>query len=267
MKPLIVWELKQHKTSLFWWTLTTVGIIAMLLLIYPSIHSQADQLNKVLNQLPESLRELKTGGSQVDITSPVGYLHSQLYYITLPLLLIIMSVGLGSSLLARDEQNHTLELLLARPISRGKILLAKAISGTSLVLFVGVVSTIATIILAKLVELDISTKYLVLTSAYTTLFSLSFGAIAFMLTAFSNITRRTSTAIAIAISFGGYLLASLSEISTYIETPSKLLPYHYYTPTQILQGHVSAGLNIYLISLAIIVTLVSWLGFSRRDVN
>ncbi len=267
MIPIVRWELKQRKTYLFWWTLTTVGIVATLLLIYPSIHSQADQLNKVLNQLPASIRELKTGGSQVDIASPIGYLHSQLYYITLPLILIIMSIGLGSSLLARDEQNHTLELLLARPISRARLLAAKAISGISLVLFVSIFSTTATIVLAKAVGLGISTKYLLLASLYTTLFSLSFGAIAFSLTAVSNVTRRTSTAIAAAIAFGGYLLASLSEISNYIEVPAKLLPYHYYVPTQILAGQVNPGLNLYLISAAVLACLVSWLGFRNRDIN
>ncbi len=267
MKPVILWELKQRKTSLFWWTVSTVGIIAMLLLIYPSIHNQADQLNKVLNQLPATIKDLKTGGSEVNITSPVGYLHSQLYYITLPLILIIMSVGLGSSLLARDEQNHTLELLLARPISRGKLLAAKAISGLVQVIFVGVVSAMATILLARVVDLQISTTYLLMASLYATLFSISFGAIAFSLTAFSNATRRTSTAIAVAIAFGGYLLASLSGLSHYIETPAKLLPYHYYTPTQTLEGHPSLGLNVYLVGVTVLACFVSWLGFRHRDIN
>lgn len=267
MIPIIMWELKQRKTYLFWWTLIMVVIVAILLLIYPSIHSQADQLNKVLNQLPSSIRELKTGGSQVDIASPVGYLHSQLYYITLPLILIIMSIGLGSSLLAKDEQNHTLELLLARPISRAKLLAAKAISGISLVLFVSIFSSTATIILAKAVGLDVTAKHLLLTSAYMTLFSLSFGAIAFSLTAVSNVTRRTSTAIAAAVAFGGYLLASLSEISNYIEVPAKLLPYHYYVPTQILAGHLNFGLNLYLFGVGSLACLVSWLGFRNRDIN
>ena len=79
MISIIIWEIKQRKNYLFWWALSIVSIIATLLLVYPSIHSQADQLNKVLNQLPAALRDLKTGGNQVDITSPVGYLHSQTF--------------------------------------------------------------------------------------------------------------------------------------------------------------------------------------------
>lgn len=267
MRPIFLWELKQRKSYLFWWTIVTVALISLLLVIYPSIHAQATQLNKVLNQLPVTLRDLKTGGSQVDISSPVGYLNSQLYYLTLPLLQIIMAIGLGSSLLARDEQNHTLELLLARPVSRGKVLAAKALSGVSLVGTVGIISSLITLWLAKVVNLQITAGHLLLASLYSLLFSLSFGAIAFTLSAASNLTRRLSIAVAAAISFAGYLLATLGGLSHYLATPAKFLPYHYYTPTQILQGRVASGLNIYLLAILVLSFLVSWRGFHRRDIN
>jgi len=267
MIPIIIWELKQRKSYIFWWTLSIVGVITLLFMIYPSIRSQAGQLNNVLNQLPAALRDLKTGGSQVDITTPVGYLNSQLFYATLPFIQIIMAIGLGSSLLARDEQNHTLELVLARPISRGKLLAAKAISGFSLVLVVNILAAIAMIILAKLVNMQIASRYILLASLYTMLFSASFGVIAFTLSAASNSTRRASMGVAVAVSFGGYLLASLSGMSRYIETPAKFLPYHYFTPSQILAGQVAVGLNVYLIAIAIAASLISWLGFRHRDIN
>ena len=266
MKPIIKWELAQRKSYLFWWLVGTIGIVALLLLIYPSIHSQADQLNKVLNQLPTTLKDLKTGGSQVDITSPAGYLNSQLYYVTLPLLEIIMAVGLGSSLLAKEEQNRTLELLLARPISRGRLLAAKAIAGTSLLVVVSLVTGLVTIALAKAVNMQISIGYLLLANTYATLFSLSFGAIAYCLTALGASTRRMSIAVSVALGFGGYLLASLSGVSHYIKTPATFLPYHYYNPEQILSGHVTPGLNIYLVGVAILTIVISWLGFKRRDI-
>lgn len=267
MKAVFLWELRQRRSYWLWWTIVTVALLTLLLLIYPSIHSQATQLNKALNQLPSTLKDLKTGGSQVDIASPVGYLNSQLYYVTLPLLQIIMAIGLGSSLLARDEQNHTLELLLARPLSRGRLLAAKAGSGLTLMLAVAAAGTITTLVLAKLVSLDIATTHLLLASCYSLLFSLSFGAIAFTLAAAGNLTRRLSIAVAILVSFGGYLLASLSGLSHYIQTPAKFLPYHYYDPTQILAGHVGWGLNIYLVSIFLVCGLVSWRGFSGRDIS
>lgn len=266
MIPTIRWELNQRKTYLFWWIVCTLVIVTTILLIYPSIHSQATQLNNVLNQLPAALRDLKTGGSAVDVITPIGYLNSQLFYATIPFIQIIMAIGLGGSLVAREEQNHTLELALARPISRGRLLTAKALSGVILVSIVGAVAAVAMIVLTKLVNLEISTAHLLLANLYCSLFSLSFGAIAFTLTAASNLTRRSSVAVATFVSIGGYLLASLSGLSHYIQVPAKLLPYHYYSPTQILAGRVSTGLNVYLVGIGLICIVLSWWGFRRRDI-
>lgn len=266
MIATILWELRQRRLYTTGWTIAVSSMVLLLLVIYPSIHHQASQLNDVLNKLPASIRDLKTGGSTVDITTPAGYLNSQLYYATLPLFYIIMAIGLGSSLLARDEQNHTLELLLARPISRGKILLAKALAGTAVLGIVSVVATVLAVGLAPIFDLDISVGHLLLVNLWCTLFCLSFGAVAFALTATSNATRRSSIAVATVISFGGYLLASLGGLTTYLKTPSKFLPYHFYNPTNILAGHVSKGLVLYVLGLLVGSALVSYLGFKNRDV-
>jgi ABC-2 type transport system permease protein len=267
MRDIIVWELRRRRTAIIWWTVASVGLIAMLLLIYPSIHSQAEQLNKVLNQLPSSLKELKTGGTTVDITSPVGYLHSQLFYITLPLLFIILAITRGSGLIGKEEQDHTLELLLARPISRGKVLAAKALSGCVEMVIVSGFSTLAIVIFSKIVKLDIGFSDVVITSIYTALFSLSFGAIAFAIVALGRLTKRSSSAIAVFIAFGGYIIASLSGLSHYMVNIAKITPYHYFQPDQLLVGNYATGLNVYLIGVFVLCAVVSLLGFRLRDID
>lgn len=265
MIPIIRWELARRQMYLLWWCVGTTALVTLLMLVYPSIHHQAAQLSQVYDSLPESIRGFR--GGSADITSPVGYLNGELYYITLPLLFIIMTVTLGSSILARDEQDRTLELLLARPVSRSRLLLAKAIAGIMAVLIVGTVTTAATLLLARMVNIDMSSGKLLLASMFALLFSASFGAVAFALSAASRLSRKAGVAIAVAASFGGYLLQSLSGVSDWIEKPAKLLPYHYYTPDQILQGNISRGLIAYLVGIFVVCTIVSWIGFRRRDIG
>lgn len=267
MRPVLAWELRSRRTSIFWWVFATVVLIAVLLLVYPSIRDQATQLNKVLNQLPAGLRTLKTGSSDVDIASPIGYLNSQLYYVTLPLLFIILAISRGSGLLGRDEQDRTLELLLARPLSRGRLLLAKAAAGVMELFIVAAVATAVTIGLARAVNMGIGTGVLVVTSLYTFLFALSFGAIAFALTAAGRFGKRMSTGIAVVVSFGGYILASLSGLTHYLVNPAKLAPYHYFVPEQLLKGQGAAGLDIYLAGVFILTILVAYSGFRSRDIG
>src|SRR5580765_339000 len=129
MIPTLLWELRQRKSAITWWTIGSVVLAVVIVCLYPSIRDQANQLNQVMNQLPPGLRELKTGGStSVNVADPVQFLNSQLFYATLPILWIILAITRGGAVVGRDEQNHTLELLLARPVSRAAVLTAKALS-------------------------------------------------------------------------------------------------------------------------------------------
>lgn len=263
MIAIVKWELSRRRMYLLWWSLSIAVLVVLLMLIYPSIHQQAAQLDQVMKQLPESVRALR--GGDTDLTSPIGYLNAELFYITLPLLLIIMAVGLGGSLLAKDEQEHTLELVLARPVSRGSVLFAKALSGLVIIAIVGIVASAATVLMAKAVSMDIAMRNVLLTGICTTIFAASFGAITFALSAASLLSRRLAVAIAVLASFGGYLLESLSGVSDYIKTPAKLLPYHYFTPHELLAGSVPRGLVFYMLGIFAAAIVISYLGFRRRD--
>lgn len=265
MMQILRWELRQRKGYIIGWSIACGLLVALLILLYPSIRDQANQLNKVLEQLPEALRALKAGDSS-ELFSPTGYLNSQLYYATLPLIMSIMAIGLGSSLLARDEQNHTLELLLARPISRSKVLLAKALTGIVSVGIVTIAVIAVTILLAQVVDMPVGWQYIAAASTFSALLALCFGAIAFTFTAVSQRTAKFAMPIAVFVGFGGYLLASLSGITDVIKEIAKLFPYHYYKPDQILNGSISKGLVAYLSALLLIAIVISWARFRKRDI-
>lgn len=268
MRATLLWELRQRRLAIFWWTATSVLLCVIIMALYPSIREQANQLNKVINTLPHGLRGLKTGGSaSVNVADPIAFLNSQLFYATLPILWIILAITRGGSVLGRDEQNHTLELLLARPISRGRLLAAKALSLFMEFAIVGGITLLAIILFAPIFDLHVGTGHLALTTLYTVLFSLSFGLIAFALQAASSLARRVAIAAAVFIGFGGYLLASLSGLTHWLKTPAKFAPYHYFTPDKVLHGQNVTGLNIYLIGLFMLAAAVSYFGFRRRDIN
>jgi ABC-type transport system involved in multi-copper enzyme maturation permease subunit len=267
MIETILWELRQRRMAIFWWTLGSVLISMMILLLYPPIRDQANQFNQVFNDLPNGIRELKTGGSEtINVADPVQFLNSQLFYITLPIPWIILAVTRAGSLLGRDEQNHTIELSLSRPISRNKLIFAKVASLIGEFIIVGAVTLAVIVIAAPFFDLHIGTERLALATAYTALFSLSFGLIAFMLLALGSLTSRMASAIAVLLAFGGYLIASMSSLTTWLDVPSKFAPYTYFAPDKVMLGQSVTGLNIYLISVLVLTALVSYVGFRRRDI-
>jgi ABC-2 type transport system permease protein len=255
-------ELRRRKLYIVWWSLGIIALIALTVLAYGSIKDQAEQLNKAFGSLSSSI-----GGfvGTNDMFSPVGYLNSQLYYITLPILFIILTVTLAGSLLHKEERSGTLELLLARPIGRSRLLLAKALAGAAVVATIATVTTVATLLCCLAVHIDVPAGHIVLASIWMALFSGAFGAIAFMLYAASVLTQRLAAVVAITLSLGGYILASLGGMVHGLAGIAKLLPYHYYDPGAILNGKVSGGLVIYIAAIYAISLAIALAGFRRRD--
>lgn len=269
MMNVILWEIKQRRKAIFWWTVGSIILTLIILALFPSIRDKAAEMNQVINQLPKELRGLKTGGANnVDVGDPAQFLNSQLFYATLPILWIILAITRGGSILGRDEQSHTLELLLARPISRGKLLAAKAIALMVEFALVTGVTGLLIALLCPMFDLHIASSMLILTTAFTSIFSLSYGYIAFALQAASTLTKRAASAIAVALGFGGYILASLSSLTDWLKYPVKFVPYHYFDPLKILNGdHASYGLLAYLFTVFIVGSVVAYFGFRRRDIE
>lgn len=268
MRNILAWELKQRKHAIWWWIAGSVAMTALILALYPSIRDQANELNSVINELPKELRGLKTGGeTTINVADPVEFLNSQLFYATLPILWIILAVTRGPGLLAKDEESHTLELLLAKPISRTSLLTAKILSFWAEALIIAVATLLATLLIAPLVDIDISMAALASATLYTMLFSVSFGYIAFALHASGLLQRKAATATAVVLGFGGYILASLEGLTNWLEWPAKFVPYHYFKPAELLSGDVPLASVLYILVVIVAGTALAILGFRKRDIS
>lgn len=264
MVKVFFWELKRRKMFTFWWALGISLLVGVTNLSYLAIEDQSAELNDALGGLSEGAGTFFGG---TDFFSPVGFLSSQIYFIMLPLLLIIMITTLVSSLLAKDENDLTVELTLARPVSRRKILLAKALAALKIIGIVWVVSFAVVALTARIADIDIDTGYLALTHALSFAFAASFGVISFALLAASRATRKIATVAAIVLSFGGYIVTSLAGFVEQLEGLAKAMPYYYYDTAELLTGTVDKGLLIYLGAVLIFGAIIATIGYSRRDIG
>lgn len=264
MITVLWWELRRRLMFTLWWSIGVSLLIAVTVLAFIAIKSQAAELNQSFASLSASAGSF-FGGS--DLFSPIGYLSSQIYYIVLPIVLIILGVTLSSSLMNRDEADATVELTLARPVSRSGVLFGKALAGLIIVCAVMVVTYFVTIICVRIAGIDINQKNLLLTHLLCFAFATSFGTMSFALTAFSRLTQKVAAVVAIVLSFGGYIISSLSEFEKALKPLAQGLPYHYYHTVDLLSGTVSRGLIAYLILVYVLSVLVMWQGYIRRDIG
>lgn len=263
MFSIVLWELHRRRSFMLWWSIGIIVLVALTVLAYSAVADQNAAASAAFNNLGEDIGAF-VGTS--DLFSPVGYLNSQLYFITLPVLFIIMSTVLANGLFGKEENTRTLELLLARPLSRTQLLGGKALAGLLIVAVIGVITTLSIVLCAHVADLPVSTGNLVLATATAVCFSAGFGAIAFMLLAASIHTRRFATLAALVFSLGGYIITSLGDMVDWLGTVAKLFPYHYYDPNALLTGSLPGGLQAYIIGMYVVAAVVAITGFRRRDI-
>lgn len=264
MSALIKWTLWQRRWAIFWWAVGVLIFIVLNLAFYPSVRDQTSQLNQSFNQVPESAKVFISDTG--DFFSPQGYLSSQVFYLMLPMLLTILAVNLGSSLIAKEENDGTLELLLSRPITRLKLLAAKAAAGILILLIVGLIALVSIVILSWLVDINVGLGDIARASLMSIILALLFGAISFFVTTLGRTARLASIGIAVLVALGGYIISSLASIVSWMQWPAKVMPYHYYRPGDILGGHFSLPNALGILGVTIVLGILSWIAFRRRDI-
>ena len=113
--------IRDHRRALTGWSLGMAALVLLYSSFYPSIKGNA-ALNQYFDSLPEAVRNMV---GCVDFSSPTCYIQSEIFSIMGPLLLMILAIGAGARAIAGEEEAGTLDLLLANPIARRRVVLEK----------------------------------------------------------------------------------------------------------------------------------------------
>ena len=262
---LVKWGLWQRRISIIIWSIAVAAFISMYLAFYPSFKNQSAQLQESFKQIPEAAVALFSDTGE--FFSPEGYLSSQVFYFMLPLLLGILAISLGSSLLAKEERDGTIELLLSRPVSRANLLVAKATIGLVCIAVVGSVGLLTTVGLSNLVDIEVPLGYIAEATLVAILLSVSFCAVAFALSATGRLGRGMAVSVSSLVAIAGYVVGSLVGMADWLKYPAKLFPFYYYRPAEILTGTYNWNNLWYMFGLIVVSALVAHFSFRQRDIR
>jgi ABC-2 type transport system permease protein len=257
--------LRDVRRALVWWSLGLVGLVALTVSVFPSIRDDPS-LNRTLRELPESVKNLFSFGGQFDLTSPAGYLGSRLFSFIVPLLLVIAAVGAGARGLAGEEEGGTLDLLLANPVSRGRLTVEKLCALAVELAVLGLVLWLSLLVATSEVDMAISAGHLAAATAAAVLLALGFGAIAL---AVGGATGRRATAIgtAAAAAVASYLVNSLAPQVDALTGLQKATPFYYYAAHDPLRHGLDAWHALFLVAVAVAASVLAPLLFDRRDLT
>src|SRR5205085_8095936 len=107
--------LRRLRGQVLGWGIALALISAGIASLYATIAAQQESLQKLIDSYPPEM--LAFFGDATAVFTPAGFLGVELFSL-MPLIVGIFAILIGSGLLAADEENGTLDLLLAHPVSR-----------------------------------------------------------------------------------------------------------------------------------------------------
>jgi ABC-2 type transport system permease protein len=250
----------EHRRSVLVWSAGLFVLAVVMAALYPTIRDNP-QLATLHETYPKALRSL-FGIS--DLTTGIGFMRDQVFSLVAPLLLIVLAVLWGSDLIAGEEDRRTIDILLANPISRGRVLAEKWAALAVGVAVTGAALAAGLAVAIPVVDLDIRVAGVAAAVVSVVVLGLLFGIIALAVGAATG-RRGTARGAAAVLAVAAYLVSSLSDLVGWIKTIRPLSPwYHALGVDPLANGFGGAHLLVPL-GLTALVMILAVFAFDRRD--
>jgi len=258
---VLVKALRDRRRGFIGWLIGVAALAALAVAFWPSIVDNKE-FQEALDSIPEGLKFLL---GQEELTSPSGYLNARLFAYTIPILLLIYSIGHGSDAIAGEEQRHTMDLLLAHPITRRSIVVQKY-GATSIGLVILTVVLIAGVgIGIPLVDMNISFANIVAASIGCFLLAMHFGALALWIGAATG-KKAIAGGVAAAWATASFFIESLAPQVDALESVRRFSSFYYNSGSLPLRNGFPWGHYAVLAATAALFLAAAIWFFDRRDV-
>jgi len=259
--PGSIWSqaLRDSRRSLIGWTVGAALAGAMYASFYPQIGGSFADLSK---NLPEGLKQ---AFNMEDLSSAAGYLGSTPFGVVIPLLILFHGAATGARAIAGDEESGLLDLLLAHPVSRIRLVLHRyaALATGSAVIAAGVLLMMLAI--RGPADLgSVSPEEFAAQCLNLALLGAFFGALAICIGCFIG-RRGLVFGVTAAV---GVLSFALNAFGSQIGLgwTRNLSAFHYYLGSEPLKhGFAWADSGILAAACLVLVALGAW-AFRRRDI-
>lgn len=262
LRNVFLKTLRDQRRALLWWGIGLAILAAFTIAFYPSI-ANAPGFDSLLDEMPEAMARAFLG-EVTDLTSPTGYLNSQLFVFFLPLLFLVFAVSRGSSTIAGEEESGTLDLLLSYPVERWRVALDKFAAIVVATLVLAFVFWLALAISAVAIGMEISLLRMAEATLSAALLGMTFGALALALGCATG-KRGLSIGVSSAVGTAAYFLNALVPLVEVLEPSRKLSPFYYYMGADPLSNGLNPLHVAVLIGLTLVLLAVALVLFRRRD--
>lgn len=259
-------ELNKNRKGLFVWSIIIIGLVVMIMAIYPSIAEQAENYEKMLEGFPEAFSAM-FGLNELSMSDLFGFYAVEGFLIVV-LMGSIYAMMLSSGILSKEEGDKTIEFLLAKPISRREVVTSKLLCYLTNILILNIVLSIVLFISFKVVsEESFSLRIFVLICLAPLFLELVFASIGFLISVFITKSKKIMP-ITMGVVFVTYFFGIMSEINENMEFLKYLSPFKYFEAKDIILDNQMDIKNIvFMLVVNIICIGLTYFIYERKDIT
>jgi len=255
-----IWD---RRRGFVWWAVGILAITGITVAFWPTLQRDSDALMELMEGLPEGMLNLFGANEAIDFLTGPGFVNSRVYASVGSFIVIFFAISMGTAAIAGEEDKKTMDMLLANPIRRDRIVLetfaAQAVLATVLA------ALVAALLLITDPMLDVGLPVIGVIAASTgmVLLALSFGSLALMIGALTG-KRGLTVGVASGAVIATFFINGLAPLVDSIEWTQKLTPFYWLLDHNPLANGFGWQLLVLVAAIAIFLSVAVW-GFRRRD--
>lgn len=243
------------------WALGIAGVGVMYAAFYPTLNSP--EMIEFMKAYP---KEIMDAMGITDLASPEGYLGGTTYGILGPILIIMIAASLGTRAIAGEEEAGRLDVLLAHPVSRWRVVVERAAAMLVALVLAGLALLAGMVAMAGVAEFSsIGVPNLAAASGQLVLLGLFFGSLALAVGALTG-SRGLALGVVAMVGVLTYFGNNLGPSVDWLAWSQDVSPFHYYSGGEPLRHGFQALDSLVLVGASLLLVAVAVIGFERRDV-
>ncbi|MGO9973251.1 MAG: ABC transporter permease subunit [Solirubrobacteraceae bacterium] len=238
-----------------------IGLIAVQLAVgalFPAVGHAIGKLN-----IPKGVAQLLGGADYGTIT---GWFRSEIGSVYGPLVIAALAITGASATTAGEEEDRILALVLAHPITRSRLVAAKAAAIGAVVLIVAAGTWAGMIFGVALGGGGIGLGHITALALHLACFGFAAGALALALAAGTG-RRPLATGVAAGVAILGWLINGFAPLVGAVAWLKYLSFFYYYAGHDPLTQGVGIGDIVVLVGLTLLLTFLAMAGIERRDLR
>lgn len=256
-------QLRDNRRGYLSWAVVIAALAGLYASLWP-VFGHNSGLASMVNSFPQAMKD---AFHMQDYSTAAGYFSSTVFGLLVPLLMAVFAIMAGTQAIAGDEQAGTLDLVLAHPVGRTRLALARLGAVVAAIIGAGV------LLLALILAIRVPAKFselspvdIAATCLQLTLFGICFAAIAFGIGAYTG--RRAITLGAAAyLAVVSYLADSFLPQISVLKWTQNVTPFGWYLNGEPLRNGIQWGNCALLLGLGAVFAAIGIWQFDRRDLT